>query len=382
MEPNQALMSYLRDVLGLSLPEVIVLPRAEYESLGLGGTVPDAQRDDALVERLTEHPAELIDGFVTDTLLVQIAERIQKRTLSTLAGSINSNNKLHLHRHLESIGLPVFDTRVAESFQAVYRSVRKFLSMGYTHVVIKSPIGASGIGMIKVDSPERLNGSIPPYLADEGVCLVQGWMDESIPGVRMIGSPSVQLFIGSDAVDIYDVTEQILSQDSVHEGNIAPPPYLNEYPDALDMLINQATEAAIWLQAQGYRGTASVDFLLLEREKKADATICEINARVTGATYPSVLARHFLPSGAWLMRNLLFERSVAGIEILDALDRSGYLWRPGNMSGVLPINFNTTDASLICKGQFLCLASGVDECQALFREIVAILPVGSRHDRD
>lgn len=123
MEPNKELLSYLRDVLDLSLPEVIVLPRVAYESLGLEGSVPDSQRYDALVERLREHPAELIDGFVTDTLLVQIAERIQKQTLSTLQGSINSNNKLHLHRHLESIGLPVFDTRVAEGFQAVDCSV-------------------------------------------------------------------------------------------------------------------------------------------------------------------------------------------------------------------------------------------------------------------
>ena len=81
------------------------------------------------------------------------------------------------------------------------------------------------------------------------------------------------------------------------------------------------------------------------------------SSRVTGATYPSVLARHFMPEGAWLLRNLRFREPLEGEELLRRLDQSGDLFVPGQSeAGVMPVNFNFGRDGLVHKGQFLCLA--------------------------
>ena len=98
---------------------------------------------------------------------------------------------------------------------------------------------------------------------------MQGWLEHGSNGVQLLGSPSVQLFLSEHEVSLYDLTEQILGAHSVHEGNVSPPPYAAEVPGAVDLLLAVAARAALWLHAQGYRGTASVDFVLLRRERRA-----------------------------------------------------------------------------------------------------------------
>ena len=83
--------------------------------------------------------------------------------------------------------------------------------------------------------------------------------------------------------------------------------------------------------------------------------MCELNARVTGATYPSLLARHFEPEGCWLMRNLRLPAPVEGGRILDDLDAASLLYRRGASHGIIPINLNLDEHGLISKGQFLFL---------------------------
>jgi hypothetical protein len=148
-------------------------------------------------------------------------------------------------------------------------------------------------------------------------------------------------------------------------------------------LIDQAAIAGCWLHNQGYRGTASVDFLVVHHEHDMPRVyICEINARVTGATYPAVLARHFLPAGSWIMRNLQPDEPLPGPALLDKLSRGDHLFRPGRPRGILPINFNTDDAGRVHKGQFLCLAETVAECHELLRSAEQKLEVPWRYVRD
>ena len=93
-------------------------------------------------------------------------------------------------------------------------------------------------------------------------------------------------------------------------------------PDLAAELFRQGGIAGQWLHAQGYRGTASADFLVATMEDPGafQAYVCEVNARLTGATYPSMLARHFLPRGAWLMRNLMLKEATSGRAVLRYLE--------------------------------------------------------------
>ncbi len=364
-EPDASLCAYFRESLGLSLPKLHVMTREEFVKLGEESSVDGADRGDG-VHALARHRSQWADGFVTDGTLVEIAKQLGKRTITTEAGSRCGNNKLLLHRYLEEIGLPVVDTCIAESAKDVGRCARELARRGFRSAVVKAQVGASGIGMRKLKNIKQglSDLAVPEYLFYEGPCLVQGWMEPGHGDVRGIHSPSVQIFISDTSASLYDVTEQILSSASVHEGNESPPAYLHEVPGLREELTRQAGAAARWLHSVGYRGTASADFLVVERDTQRvpEVYVCEINARVTGATYPAVLARNFMPEGAWLHRNLRLREPVSGAAVLAMLGNHGHLYRPGATHGVLPVNFNFGSDGLVHKGQFLCLAETREAC--------------------
>lgn len=389
--PEEALLDYFSETLGLRLPTLHTLSHAHYLELGdqLKAQQPLATKLAAVANGLRASQLETIDGYVTDPILGALAAHCGTSTLSSFEGSRRGNNKYLLHTHLESAGLPVFETLMAASPEEVPQALAQLHAKGFERAVIKSQVGASGIGILKL-ATRSTEKSVPDLLFYEGPCMVQGWLDHDQPGVGVIHSPSVQLYLDDlSGVYLYDITEQILSHESVHEGNVSPPPHLVDHPEVQDELYRQATVAAEWLFRQGYRGTASVDFLLTMPSPGQEATfpprayICEINARVTGATYPSILARHFLPEGAWLMRNLKFLPAQPAQRILDLLDAQGHLFRPGREAGgVLPINFNSNQAGLVEKGQFLCLAPTVEQCERFLALGEADLPIDWDYVRD
>lgn len=373
--PDPALCDYFAKELRLSLPETAVVRHAEY--LKLGAPVADD------LHRIGS--ADWLDGYVTDAVLEAIAARERRRTISTPAGSRDGNNKLKLHRWLEQEGFPTVATEYPECPADVPACAMRLRALGFRAGVLKAPVGASGIGMVKIpDLTEVDLNSLADHLFFEGPCLLQGWLEPGTMGVRQILSPSVQIFLDSNGGYLYDCTEQILSQHSVHEGNESPPPYLGDFPGVRGELFSQAKAAAQWLHACGYRGTASADFLLVDYDELDSPVvyICELNARVTGATYPSVLARHFTPQGAWLLRNLRLTRPASGQKVIEMLRRRGHLYLPGESAGVLPINFNLGPDNLVHKGQFLCLAPQPDKCRAFLEFAEGDLPVEWTFDRD
>jgi hypothetical protein len=378
-EPN--LLDYLSGDLRLSLPSFAVLDHRGYQnlvrSLNAGGAEVESQ-----VEDLKAHAATWVDGFVTDRLLVEVATQLNKRTVSTFEGSKNGNNKYLLYRHQLQRGLPVFETLLAANHREVPSALDRLRALGYSKAVVKAQIGASGCGMIKLDTGSPRLDSMPDYLFFEGPSMVQGWLDEEIPRVRRIGSPSIQMFLDDEVVSLFDWTEQILSQASVHEGNMSPPPYIRKYPELTEELFRQGAIAGEWLHAQGYRGTASTDFVVIEKDGRNQVIICEINARVTGATYPAVLARHFMPNGCWKMRNIQFRKSLDGDQLLSLVDHAQVLYRPGKDKGIIPFNLNTDQQGKVIKGQFLCLGEDQEQCSEVLGRACNELPVEWGYDRD
>ncbi|MEM9478241.1 MAG: hypothetical protein AAGA58_01125 [Verrucomicrobiota bacterium] len=358
--PDPALIDYFGETMELSLPDFVIGPHPELLEFADSG-----RKDYSWIERMEQHAAHRLDGYVTDDALVKLAAATGKPgTFASMAGSRDGNNKGMLHDHLVSQGLPTPPTEKAESPEEVLAALKSLAAQDFRAAVVKAPLGASGIGLIKVrsieDDGDEVAASVPKHFMREGPCMVQGWLEPGRDGIERIHSPSIQLFLDNERVVLFDVTEQILSDDSVHEGNESPPPYLNAPggEERLQELARQAKVAGTWLHERGYRGTASVDFLLTEKAGgDFDAYVCEINARTTGATYPSVLARHLLPEGAWLLRNLRFTEPTRGVELLGRLRVSGHLFRRGvTERGVFPVNFNVDPEGLVQKGQFLCLA--------------------------
>jgi len=378
--PDASLLDYLSNTLRLTLPDMEILPHSLYASFTGQTSQGHLTAFEPVIERLRSHSAEWVDGYVTDEALTSLAERSGKSTITTLAGSKKGNNKFLLHHHLLGKGLPVFDTLTASSPGEITSCLARLRDRGYGKAVLKSQIGASGCGMVKHDMTACPGKQFPEFLFFEGPCLVQGWLDDEMAGVRRVGSPSAQMFLSEKELSLFDITEQFLREDSIHEGNISPPPYLSE--GLKEEILSQAEIAGRWLHSQGYRGTASVDFLVIEREGREQALICEINARVTGATYPAVLARYFQPHGAWLMRNIRFRPPRPAPQLLRHLEREDLLFRPDREEGVLPCNFNADENGDIHKGQFIFLARKQETCLGLLSRLQKALPESSAFDRD
>jgi hypothetical protein len=381
--PDPALCDYFAKALGLNLPDVEVLSHDDYLAIG---SEPSAHVDEeawSVFERVCAHRASTVDGFVTDEVLTRVAGRAGKKTLSTPGGSQRGNNKLLLHRHLESIGLPVFDTEIAEDAGDLGRCLRALAKRGYECAAVKSQIGASGVGLMKVGTARPEAVMLAELFFHEGPCLVQGWMKPGHHGVLEMLSPSVQLFLDDGSVQLYDTTEQILSDESVHEGNESPPPYQARFPELIPEICRQAGLAGEWLHAQGYRGTASVDFIVARTaDDGLRAYVCEINARLTGATYPSLLARHFMPGGGWLMRNLKLADPTTGLTLLKLLEDHEHLYEPGRAAGILPFNFNLNPEDMVEKGQFLCLGHDSAACRQMLTNAEHDLPIDWDYVRD
>jgi len=377
--PAEALMAYFRDELGLALPDLHTLGHTDYLDLGRNGNLPPAAQ--RLIAELSAKDDGWIDGFVTDEALQKIARHTGHENLNSRDASYAGNHKVKLHHHLVASRLPTFTSQLAESREDIDRARTQLKRCGYEHVVIKSAVGASGVGLWKlsVDGPKA---DVPDYCFHEGPCLVQGWLDDKIADVNLVASPSVQVFSRPEAVHLFDLTDQILGVDSVHEGNVSPPAWLQHEPDTREEIMRQAALVGSWLHGQGYRGTASVDFHVALRTGGPEVRVCEVNARVTGATYPALLARHFLPRGVWLMRNLRFNPAPQPDEALAELRRHGLLWQPNQPAGVLPINFNTVPGIGVTKGQFLCLATELDEAQTLLQRITKVMNGANDFARD
>lgn len=376
-KPDTTLLDYLES-LGLSMPEICLLPQDFYKNFSK--TPNDFN---SFLEKLQTHPAEWLTGYVIDPTLVLLARRAKKKLLGSVEGCRRGNNKLLLHEFLTRQGLPVFDTEKAANARQVGEALMRLRQKGYRVAAIKAQIGASGIGLNKIDLSRPISSlSFPSYLFYEGPVLVQGWLDKKIPGATWVASPSTQLFITDGICWLYEITEQILSRASVHEGNIAPPPCFKRYPELRERLVEQTRQAGSWLAAQGYSGTASIDFHVVRRKGKLEVRICEINARVTGATYPAVLAKHLLPHHHWLMRNIRFSLPLKGAKILEMLRKRGVLFLAGKDEGVLPFNFNVRSDGLVVKGQFLFLAEKAHGISRLLKEVVRTFLRKGGYDRD
>lgn len=384
--PDERLCKYLRDDLGLTLPSMHVMQHRDYQQLKRLLEVNDKEAVKCVLQAVANCSPEWVDGYVTDETLTGIAKYLGCETITSCEASRNGNNKLLLHLALAEAGMPTFDTEIADSAAALPQCARRLAQLGYESAVIRAQIGASGIGMLKLPDLSDADSfpEIPDYFFYEGPCLVQGWLAPGILSVKRIYSPSTQLFVDDESVYAFDMTEQILSHDSIHQGNESPPPYFDLFPGLREETMRQAEVAGSWLHSTGYRGTASIDWLVADREgqRSPDVYVCEINARVTGATYPSLLARHFRPDGSWLQKNLRLKVPVTAEELLSMFERPGHLFHADQNAGIIPLNLNFGADDLVHKGQFLCIGDTLHKCHHFLRLAEADLPVQWHDDRD
>jgi len=219
--PDSSLCQYFSSHLGLSLPRIEALSHQDY--------LANAKSAFSWAKERISHDTYWLDGYVTDNALSTWSTNLRKPTISSVQGSHRGNNKRLLHEFLMGSDLPLPITRIASDASQARKQLLKLKGMGFHKAAVRSAVGASGIGTIKADlSNVEAIPPTPDFFFREGPCLVQGWIEVGNNNVIDVKSPSVQLFLDDSSVHLYDITDQILSKDSVHEGNVSPPPYLDE----------------------------------------------------------------------------------------------------------------------------------------------------------
>lgn len=370
--PDPILLQYFRN-LGLSIPEIVVLSHEEIYNLS----------PEVLQKRCHSGESIWLDGYVIDENLEQLGQAVNHQLVTSYAASKSGNNKGELHEFLKANELPVFETLFANDTEEAKGCLKTLAKRGYKKGVVKSVIGASGVGMKKMSTTETEGVEIPESFFFEGPCMVQGWLDKERSGVKEVLSPSVQIFIKDEVISCFDVTEQFLSGSSIFKGNECTPSYLG-WPDYTGLkaeLLRQSEIVGNWLHGLGLRGPASIDFLVVNSDKLREVYVCEANARVTGATYPSLLARSLQDGGDWMMRNLKFRKPVPTRKLLRQLSDHGYLYEPGKLQGLLPYNLYTCDHGRVEQGQFLVMAPEITTCKGLLIEAERDMPIDWDYER-
>lgn len=376
-EPDRTIMEYFSGRMGLSLPEIEVItipPECGAGHIRFG---------EGVQSRIRRYRAKVIDGYVTDPYLEDLARDLDKELINTFRACRDSNDKILFNRFLVSAGLPVFDSGEAEIGRDVNERLLELRQKGYARAAVRAALGASGFGMFIADLDHIDDTSFPVHLFSEGKVLVQGWLEEGRAGASNIFSPSVQFFCGENGdVTTFDITDQLLSKKSIHEGNISPPVSFPRDGAIHAEILCQVIEVTTWVASTGCRGTGSVDFLVCLRDGQPSVYACEVNARVTGATYPSLLALHFRLGGSWLMRNFVFDPCMDVSKFLDLLDREGFLFAPESAEGIMPLNIIPAEYGQIAKCQLLFLADGPGRCIEMLQAFPALLPSRFVFDRD
>ncbi|MFQ5508400.1 MAG: hypothetical protein ACE5FN_03590 [Leptospirillia bacterium] len=378
--PNPEALAFFSERLGLSLPDIHVLDHRDYQNFGEG-----LARNPALSDLLKTHPATDIDGYVTDPQLERIAATLNKTVVNSYKESRDANDKVALFRFLGEAGLPMFDGGEVPPSE-LEDALNALADKGYAKAAVRSSLGASGFGVATLDldptHPSDLFTALPGHMLMEERLMVQGWVEPGNRNVKTVTSPSVQFFTDGNGITLFDLTGQLLRHAAIHEGNVAPPLDLPGDSGVVNELIEQSKEVVQWVASTGYRGTGSIDYLVYERGKQVEVRVCEVNARVTGATYPALLARHFLPGKAWLMRNFGFEPEMGCGGLIDFLESENQLFVPGRREGVLPLNFICDGDGRVVKAQLLFLGGRPERCAEMLGRLSHLFPEHARYERD
>lgn len=252
--------------------------------------VPDKKRvvlNPYIVSQSDGELATVLEGVLHRTVdlqggnydLVQYINRKQKARMKSLelGVPVAEGGIVELSLHEEDNRLDV-----APILAAINRNIVK------TGKVINRGIsGFAGSSTLIVDkNPESIQKALRKISGrlDVRIYLVESMLD-------VIVSPNILMQIESDSGKIFcvSITDQILTNGYVHEGNIFP-----SNAKTIKGMLRSAWDISKWLQNEGYSGLAGFDFgeYLIRETGELNYFFAEINPRTNAAAYPKFLIEH------------------------------------------------------------------------------------------
>jgi hypothetical protein len=230
--------------------------------------------------------------------LAAMLETVLDRQVAVLGGNADIvdhvNQKHHVREKALELGVPVAEGEVVElsfrqagsllDFTPIQTAVRLH-SRRTGRAIVRGSRGFSGSSTLVVKGePEGIQESLRKIASTTGnnIYLVETMLDITV-------SPNVLMSIEPDKIVCVGVTDQLLTDDLAHKGNLYP----SSAKTVKDMVAS-AREISEWLQAKGYCGLAGFDFgeYVNSETGRCEHFLAEINPRMNGAAYPRALMEH------------------------------------------------------------------------------------------
>lgn len=235
-----------------------------------------------------------------ESKLAAILEAVLGRKVHLLGGDSDlvdyANHKHNVRTKALELGVPVPEGDIIELQLGEYGRPLDLTPIQvainrYIHetgrVIVKGSYGASGSSLVIVENnPESIKKALSKIAGriDNGIYIVEVMLD-------IIVSPNILMHIepGNGRILCVCVTDQLLSDKLVHEGNVYPPS-----AKTLKGMMNSARRISKWLQAEGYCGLVGFDFgeYFNSKTREFKHFLAEINPRTNAATYSKSLMEH------------------------------------------------------------------------------------------
>ena len=204
------------------------------------------------------------------------------------------NQKHHVREKALEFGVPVPEGEVVElsfrqagsllDFTPIQTAIRLH-SRKTGRAIVRGSRGLSGSSTLVVKGkPEGIQESLRKIASRTGnnIYLVETMVDITV-------SPNVLMYIEPDKIVCVGVTDQLLTADLAHQGNLYP----SSAKTVKDMVAS-ARKISEWLQAKGYCGLAGFDFgeYVNSETGRCEHFLAEINPRMNAAAYPRALMEH------------------------------------------------------------------------------------------
>jgi hypothetical protein len=305
--PDKVDNHYLQFLSGLNIgtkkEKVIAVSNSVNTSIGASLSDLLADNHDALLtirKRIKLNKKITLNPYITTTKEVRLASILEKvlgmkihldggdpETVSYADQKHNVRNKA-----LE-LGIPVPQGEVIEliraddgrlsSITAIESAAGRYINRT-GRVVIKGAYGTSGESVFILEKDSHSIRQALREIAEKDnntTYIIEPMIDFTV-------SPNVLMYIEPGECDIscVGITDQVLSDNLVHKGNIYP----SVAHTLKDMLFSARTFSK-WLQSKGYSGILGFDFIeYFDREKGIYGHyLAEINPRNNAATYPRAL---------------------------------------------------------------------------------------------
>lgn len=232
-----------------------------------------------------------------ESKLAAILEAVLGRKVHLLGGDSDlvdyANHKHNVRTKAIELGVPVPEGDIIElqlgrplDLTPIQVAINRYIHKT-GRVIVKGSYGASGSSLVIVENnPESIKKALSKITGriDNRIYIVEVMLD-------VIVSPNILVHIepGNGRILCVCVTDQLLSDKLVHEGNVYP-----SGAKTLKDMMNSARRISKWLQAEGYCGLVGFDFGEYFNSKTGEFKhfLAEINPRTNAATYSKSLMEH------------------------------------------------------------------------------------------